>query len=76
MMNVRHRRYRTFVDPAETSEVHLVGAVEDDNVLPETAAHVLDGLCFTRTGRTRGGAAHGHTQRLRQCDVTSTDREI
>ena len=29
------------VDAAEAPEVHLVGAVEDDDVLAEAAAHVL-----------------------------------
>ena len=64
---------RTFIDSAEAPEVHLVGAVEDDDVLAEATAHVLDGLCFTCTGRSSGGATHRHTQRLRQRDVTSTE---
>ena len=51
---------RTFVDTSEAAEVHLIGAVEDDDVLAEAAAHVLGRLGLTSSGRTGRCAAHRH----------------
>ena len=61
----------TLVDTAETSVIHLIGAVEDDDVLAETATHVLRGLGFSRSGRSGGRATERHAQGLGQGDVTS-----
>ena len=67
----------TFVDASESPVVHLVGAVEDDNVLPEAARHVLGRLRLARPRRPRRRAPQGHAQGLREGDVTpATERHV
>ena len=63
----------TFVDSAKSSVVHLIRAVEDNDVLSEAAAHVLDGLCFSSPGRAGRGTSKRHAQGLSQGDVASAD---
>jgi len=58
------RSLRAFVDSAKTSVVHLVGAVEDDDVLAKAAAHVLGGLSLTSASWTSRCSAECHTKRL------------
>jgi len=51
-LNQRVREARqTFKDSSEASVVHLVGAVEDNDELAQTATHVFDCLCLTSTRR-------------------------
>ena len=64
-------RLRAFIDPAEAAIVHLIGAVEDDDVLAETAAHVLGGLRLTSARWAGRCATERHANSLRQRDVTS-----
>ena len=68
------RHSLTFVDSAETSVVHLVGAVEDDDVFAEAATHVLGRLGFAGSGWTRRCSTQRHPQRLRQRDVASAEQ--
>ena len=65
---------RTFVDTSEAAEVHLIGAVEDDDVLAQAAAHVLGRLGLTSTSRPGRCATHRHAQGLSQGDVASASR--
>lgn len=37
----------TFVYSSQASEVHLIRAVENHNVLSKTATHIFHGLCLT-----------------------------
>ena len=60
----------TFEDTTKTSEVHLIGAVEYDDVFAECFTHVLCGLGFSCSGGTGRGASHAHVQGLSQGDVT------
>jgi hypothetical protein len=46
----------TLVDAAKTSVVHLVGAVEDNDIFAQAAAHVFGGLSLACTGRARRGS--------------------
>ena len=39
--------FPTFVDPSQSSVVHLVRTVEDHYILPKTATHVFGGLRLT-----------------------------
>ena len=66
----------TFEDAAEATEVHLVGAVEDDDVLPETSPHVLHCLSLPGARGAGGRASHRHPQGLGKGDVASGKREI
>lgn len=36
----------TFIYPAKTSEIHLIRAVEDNNILSQGFAHIFGGLCL------------------------------
>ena len=49
--------------------IHLIGAVEDDDELPERVPEILRRLRLSRPRGTRGGAAEEHPERLRQRDV-------
>ena len=40
----------TFVNSSKSTEVHLIGAIEHDHVLPQCFAHVLGSLRFSGTG--------------------------
>jgi len=62
--------WNTFVDSAKTSEVHLIGAVEHDDILAKGFTHVFGGLSLASTGGSSRGTTHGHTQGLGQRDVT------
>ena len=59
----------TFEDSSKTSVVHLVWAVEDDDELAETAAHVFDGLRLSSSSRASWSATERHAKGLRQGDV-------
>ena len=61
----------TFVDSAKSSVVHLIRAVEDNDILSEAAAHVLDSLCLSGPGRSGRSTPQRHAQGLSQCDVAS-----
>ena len=61
----------TFEDPAQSSEVHLIGTVEDHHILAQTPAHVFSGLSLACTCRAGRCPSKGHTQSLGQGDVTS-----
>lgn len=56
---------------ALTPEVHLIGAVEHYDQFPERPAHVLRSLSLAGPGGPGRGAAHAHTDGLRQRDVAS-----
>ena len=61
----------TFVDSAKSSVVHLIGAVEDNDILSKAAAHVLDSLRLSSPGRSGRSTPQRHAQGLSQCDVAS-----
>lgn len=61
-------------DAAETSEVHLIGTVKDDDVLAQSLAHVLCRLRLARSGGSGWGTPQRHAERLGQGDVTSGRR--
>ena len=66
----RARLGESLEDPAKSTEVHLIRAVEDDAVFAEGLGHVLRRLCLTGTGRTGGSTTERHSKRLSQCYVT------
>ena len=51
--------------------VHLIGAVEDDDLKTKSSTEILGGLCLTSTGWTSGGTTHGEVQGLGKGDVAS-----
>ena len=57
------------VDLPHALVIHLIGAVEDDDELPERVSEILRRLRLSRPRGTRGGAAEEHPERLRQRDV-------
>ena len=63
----------TFVDSAQTPVIHLIRAVEDDHILAESLAHVLDGLGLARPSRACRGTSHAHPQGLGQGDEASRE---
>ena len=71
-IQVFKEEFFTFVDTTKPSEVHLVRAVEDNDILSQSLAHVLGGLCLACPSRAGRGTTHAHTQGLGQGDVTST----
>lgn len=64
----------TLVNSSETSEIHLIGAVEDDAVFSKSFSHIFGSFGFTSTGGTSGSATESHTKSLSEGDVTSISK--
>ena len=63
----------TFVDSTKSSEVHLIGAVEDDHVLAQAPTHVLRRFSLSCSCWASRCGTQRHTEGLRNCDVTPGD---
>jgi len=61
----------THEDLSHGEIVHLIGAVEDDDLKTKGSTEILGGLCLTSTGWTSGGTTHGEVQGLSKGDVAS-----
>jgi hypothetical protein len=64
-------RFPTFINPAQSSIIHLIGAIEDYHIFGQGFAHIFHGFCFACARWTTWGTAHTHGEGLSQGYVTS-----
>jgi len=63
----------TFENSSKTTEIHLIGTVEDDDVFAKTTTHIFCSFSFTSAGWTCRKPTHRHAKRLGQCYVAPVE---